>query len=194
MTRDMKMTMRMMKVIMNISMYSIRIMNRQSYNEKFHCYYYVMITYDVCYFLFLMTLADTIFMVSKSNSFLKTRDGIETCAKRLAEEVKCFINNKDDKTNNNSNSDSSRNNIINNNGYISFVGHSLGGVIARHAIGILHGEHQDYLNSQRELKLEQSNDYNKNSNRLVGLTPRHFISIASPHAGENNHKSNIVYY
>lgn len=82
--------------------------------------------------------------VSKANSFLKTFDGIDTCGERLAQEI--------------------REVVAENPGLksLSVVGHSLGGLISRYALGVMFcGE----------------------TGTMYGLRPRHFATIVSPHLG-----------
>ena len=52
---------------------------------------------------------------------------------------------------------------------ISFIAHSLGGLVARYAIGRL------YENSSSEAK-------------IAGLQPVNFITVATPHLGSRGHK------
>jgi len=82
--------------------------------------------------------------VSRANSFLKTFDGIDVCGERLAEEIKGIVREKPSLRS------------------ISIVGHSLGGLISRYALGVL---------------------FCKETGTMYGLKPRHFASIASPHMG-----------
>lgn len=58
---------------------------------------------------------------------------------------------------------------------ISFVAHSLGGLVARYAIGKLY--ENDASNS------EQLNDAS-----IAGLQPVNFITFATPHLGSRGHK------
>jgi hypothetical protein len=77
-------------------------------------------------------------------------DGIDLCGQRLAAEVQKVVN------------------TLNPQGhpprfqYISFVGHSMGGLIVRYAIGRL---------------------YNPAAGTLAGLQPRLYLSLATPHLG-----------
>ena len=105
-------------------------------------------TYDACD----DDAEDVVVMVSQSNAFLRTRDGVETCARRLCDEVKTFCGMHGVYAGAEGSA-------------ISFVGHSFGGLIARYAIALL---------------LDQG------SGTICGFLPRHYISIASPHAGVAN--------
>lgn len=76
---------------------------------------------------------------------------------------------------------------------ISFVGHSLGGLIARYAIGRLY---------ERDLTREQSQENgecrsdgvedplleHKVKGKIAGLEPVNFITSATPHLGTRGHK------
>jgi alpha-beta hydrolase superfamily lysophospholipase len=75
---------------------------------------------------------------------MQTFAGIDTCGKRLAEEIREVV---------------ARNPSLK---YISFLGHSMGGLIVRHAAGNL---------------------YDPSSKLVAGLQPIHFIAMASPHLG-----------
>jgi pimeloyl-ACP methyl ester carboxylesterase len=82
--------------------------------------------------------------VSRANSFVKTFDGIDVCGDRLAEEIKQVVRERPSLRS------------------ISIVGHSLGGLIARYALGTL---------------------YCEETGTMYGLRPRHFATIVSPHLG-----------
>lgn len=85
--------------------------------------------------------------VSKVNKRTKTLDGINECGSRLVDELREFIGkHKTLKT-------------------ISFVGHSMGGLISRYAIG---------------------HAYDSSSKTVFGLEPLHFITICTPHFGCND--------
>merc|ERR1712176_29035 len=85
--------------------------------------------------------------VSKTNKRTKTLDGIDKCGSRLIQEVKTFVSeHKSLRT-------------------ISFIGHSMGGLIARYAVG---------------------HAYNQEDKTVFCLEPLHFITICSPHFGCND--------
>ena len=77
---------------------------------------------------------------------LQTFEGIDKCGVRLADEIREVVGKQPQLR------------------YISIMGHSLGGVIARYAAGVL---------------------YDSATARIGGLRPRHYISLASPHLGCN---------
>lgn len=60
---------------------------------------------------------------------------------------------------------------------ISFVAHSLGGLVARYAIGKL------YENSKCHEQIYED--------RIAGLQPVNFITVATPHLGSRGHKQVI---
>jgi len=82
--------------------------------------------------------------VSQANAFVKTFDGIDVCGERLADEIRDLAK--------------ARPNLK----YLSVIGHSLGGLIARYAIGALFCEE---------------------TRTMFGLRPLHFATIVSPHLG-----------
>jgi hypothetical protein len=83
-------------------------------------------------------------LIGSKNERWDTFGGIDLCGKRLSEEVIEFA---------------AKNQTLES---ISFVGHSMGGLICRVAIGLL---------------------YNPETQRISGLQPRHFITLATPHLG-----------
>lgn len=79
---------------------------------------------------------------------------------------------------------------------ISFVAHSLGGLIARYAIGRLYensskfGQSGFYTNSLKEENTNSSEPYLEKpcEYRIAGLEPMNFITFATPHLGSRGHK------
>lgn len=86
----------------------------------------------------------TMLHVSAANTYAKTFDGIDTCGHRLAQEVCDVV---------------AANPSLKS---ISFVGHSMGGLLARCAIG---------------------KTYDAATGHVAGLEPRHYVSMATPHLG-----------
>lgn len=91
----------------------------------------------------------TLIHISTANEFTATYQGIDTCGHRLADEVKTIIA---------TNPNLER---------ISVLGHSMGGLILRYALGEL---------------------YRSSDASIAGLQASHFISLATPHLGcESDH-------
>ncbi|PNG98959.1 hypothetical protein TSOC_015273, partial [Tetrabaena socialis] len=78
------------------------------------------------------------------NRRTETYDGIDVCGRRLADEIRTVAA---------AHPDLQR---------ISVIGHSMGGLLARYAIGLL---------------------YSPATGRIAGLAPAHFITLATPHVG-----------
>ncbi|KAK6116052.1 hypothetical protein DH2020_008321 [Rehmannia glutinosa] len=120
---------------------------------------------------------DVIVHCSESNSSMLTFDGVDVMGKRLADEV---ISVKDRHPNLQK---------------ISFVGHSLGGLVARYAVAELyrqdlirkHGEENGEDDSQKS-SLEDKPRVN-----IAGLEPVNFITSATPHLGSRGHKQVPVF-
>ncbi len=87
---------------------------------------------------------NTLLHVSTVNSYTKTFQGIDACAQRLVDEIAHIV--------------------VQNPSLrcISFIGHSMGGLLARCAIG---------------------RAYNQSTGCVAGLQPRHYVSMATPHLG-----------
>lgn len=66
---------------------------------------------------------------------------------------------------------------------ISFVAHSLGGLVARYAIGKLYEQpgEADSLDSP-------SKDKSGKGGEIAGLEPMNFITFATPHLGSRGHR------
>ncbi|XP_062214719.1 uncharacterized protein LOC133915536 isoform X3 [Phragmites australis] len=73
---------------------------------------------------------------------------------------------------------------------ISFVAHSLGGLIARYAIALLY-ESAPQTDSHEECEKHDA-DYSSNQHtvegKIAGLEPINFITFATPHLGTRSHK------
>ncbi|KAG0614128.1 hypothetical protein M758_6G152600 [Ceratodon purpureus] len=137
---------------------------------------------------FKLKLADTVLIhCSASNSALKTFHGVDVMGHRLAKEVQSVIREIPGVTK------------------ISFLAHSLGGLIARYAIGQLYNppnetnvlENEDNNTSHKEdddVDGDQQGEYNKphlknlpqastSYGTMAGLEPANFITVATPHLG-----------
>lgn len=78
---------------------------------------------------------------------------------------------------------------------ISFVAHSLGGLVARYAVGRLYEESLPLESpgnaaSNKEDRSDDSmNSFEHTSGaRIAGLEPMNFITVATPHLGSRGHK------
>lgn len=100
---------------------------------------------------------DLIVHCSRRNHSTQTFDGVDVMGQRLAEEVRMVIKRHPSLQK------------------ISFVGHSLGGLIARYAVACLY--EQDLPQNSEEPK-----------ERIGGLEPVCFITSATPHLGSRGHK------
>lgn len=67
---------------------------------------------------------------------------------------------------------------------ISFIAHSIGGLVARYAIGKLYRPHRRNDNE------EPSDDYRDEASMgtVAGLVAVNFITVATPHLGSRGHK------
>ena len=83
--------------------------------------------------------------VSRANLLWRTFDGVDVCGARLAAEVEALVAAEGAGLET-----------------ISIVGHSLGGLIGRYAVGVLSDEA---------------------SRKMAGLQPHSFVTIATPHLG-----------
>ncbi|GAB2231337.1 hypothetical protein Droror1_Dr00010343 [Drosera rotundifolia] len=104
---------------------------------------------------------------SSSNAYTKTFDGIDASGRRLAEEVSQVVKK------------------IGSVKKISFLAHSLGGLFARHAVGVLY--------SARNMNVYERDDPSKTdgfqrSGTIAGLEPINFITLATPHLGVRGRK------
>ncbi|GMH17997.1 hypothetical protein Nepgr_019838 [Nepenthes gracilis] len=118
---------------------------------------------------------DVVVHCSEENSSTLTFDGVDVMGGRLAKEVLSAIERYPDVRK------------------ISFIGHSLGGLIARYAIARLYGRNclQLFSNENGGLgnygstKSFLEEDY---KDKVAGLEPINFITLASPHLGSRGHK------
>ncbi|KAI3801659.1 hypothetical protein L1987_29769 [Smallanthus sonchifolius] len=101
---------------------------------------------------------------SECNSSTLTFDGVDRMGERLAEEVLEVAK------------------LWPQVSKISFVAHSLGGLVARYAIGKLYEKRPVSESSDSNECYEQVYD-----NRIAGLIPVNFITFATPHLGSRGH-------
>ncbi|XP_008805429.1 putative lipase ROG1 isoform X2 [Phoenix dactylifera] len=100
---------------------------------------------------------------SECNTSRLTFDGVDLMGERLAEEVRSVVKQRGGVRK------------------ISFVAHSLGGLVARYAIGRL------YELPPADAK-DQFDEEGCLDGRIAGLEPMNFITFASPHLGSRGHK------
>ncbi|XP_077216425.1 lipid droplet phospholipase 1-like [Tasmannia lanceolata] len=118
---------------------------------------------------------DVIAHCSECNSGTLTFDGVDVMGERLAEEVISVIEHRPQLQK------------------ISFVGHSLGGLVARYAIGRLYGKKITKESSEengdcRSFEYENQCLDEKPKGKVAGLEPMNFITVATPHLGSRGHK------
>ncbi|XP_019052222.1 PREDICTED: putative lipase YOR059C isoform X5 [Nelumbo nucifera] len=76
---------------------------------------------------------------------------------------------------------------------ISFIGHSLGGLVARYAIGRLYEQNLTKQLSEGNGDCKTDGDGNpcldeKSKGKIAGLKPMNFVTFATPHLGSRGHK------
>ncbi|KAI3817899.1 hypothetical protein L1987_11699 [Smallanthus sonchifolius] len=114
---------------------------------------------------FVKSLPDSVFVHrSEKNAASQTLDGVDVMGERLAEEVLEVIKQKP--------------NLCK----ISFVAHSVGGLVARYAIGRLYRPPREYTD---DLSVENCEEAKAT---IGGLIPVNFITVATPHLGSRGNK------
>ncbi|XP_015935016.1 lipid droplet phospholipase 1 [Arachis duranensis] len=127
---------------------------------------------------------DAVVHCSECNSAMLTFDGVDVMGDRLAKEVISVIK---------------RHPSVEK---ISFVGHSLGGLIARYAIAKLYERdismEFSYENGKSEGQsslVQEFHDRKKNyEGKIAGLEPINFITSATPHLGASGHKQCPMFF
>lgn len=106
---------------------------------------------------------------SQSNHSKLTYDGVDLMGERLAEEVRQVVQR--------------RRNLRK----ISFVAHSLGGLVTRYAIGKLY---EPALNETSSFDTDKPSDQQQmpGGGKIAGLEPINFITSATPHLGSRWNK------
>ncbi|KVH98779.1 protein of unknown function DUF676, lipase-like protein [Cynara cardunculus var. scolymus] len=118
---------------------------------------------------------DLIVHCSERNSSLLTFNGVDVMGNRLANEVTSVIKRHPGLQK------------------ISFIGHSLGGLVARYAIAKLYTQDSTKLACQEngdptnDASNEQCSEH-ISSRRIAGLVPINFITVATPHLGTGGHR------
>ncbi|KAG4909604.1 putative lipase ROG1 [Glycine max] len=116
---------------------------------------------------FVKELPDKVFVhCSERNVSMHTLDGVDVMGERLAEEVLEVIKRKPNMRK------------------ISFVAHSVGGLVARYAIGRL------YRPPEKGSMADSCNDESKEGSvgTIGGLEAMNFIAVATPHLGSRGNK------
>ncbi|XP_031270842.1 LOW QUALITY PROTEIN: putative lipase ROG1 [Pistacia vera] len=119
---------------------------------------------------------DLIVHCSKRNSSMLTFDGVDVMGDRLAQEVISVIKRRPSVQK------------------ISFISHSLGGLISRYAIARLYGRDvtSELPQGNGEYRDNGSGDTFQNG-KIAGLEPINFITSATPHLGSRGHKQVPVF-
>ncbi|KAF8674336.1 hypothetical protein HU200_048165 [Digitaria exilis] len=115
---------------------------------------------------------DVVVHCSGCNSATRTFDGVDVMGRRLAEEVTSVVESRPELRK------------------ISFVAHSLGGLIARYAISLLY-ERDTQKDSHEESEkhdLDYPSSQRSSGGKIAGLEPINFITFATPHLGTRSHK------
>ncbi|CAO2823014.1 unnamed protein product [Amaranthus hypochondriacus] len=109
---------------------------------------------------------------SQCNTAKLTFDGVDLMGERLADEVSNVISCRP--------------------GFqkISFIAHSLGGLVARYAIGKLYEPHETaYPSAAKKNRTEDMESVGKDcQGRIAGLEPMNFVTVATPHLGSRGHR------
>ncbi|XP_020585895.1 putative lipase YOR059C [Phalaenopsis equestris] len=117
---------------------------------------------------------DFVVHCSECNYATLTFDGVDVMGERLAKEVSLFVKRRPALQK------------------ISFVGHSLGGLVARYAIARLYerGDIKDCSTENGSCKFQQSDEPSEQNlgGKISGLEPVNFITFATPHLGSRFHK------
>ncbi|RID52167.1 hypothetical protein BRARA_H02785 [Brassica rapa] len=109
---------------------------------------------------------DLVVHCSRRNHSTQTFDGVDVMGQRLAEEVRTVIKRHPSLQK------------------ISFVGHSLGGLIARYAVACLY----EQVSPQKSDDTCDKGLIEEPKERIGGLEPVCFITSATPHLGSRGHK------
>ncbi|XP_065628812.1 uncharacterized protein LOC112003436 isoform X7 [Quercus suber] len=123
---------------------------------------------------------DVIAHCSECNPSKLTFDGVDNMGDRLAEEVISVIKRHPGVQK------------------ISFVGHSLGGLVTRYVIAKLYGRdvRREFAQENGERRSDGSGDpcpEEKFKGKIAGLEPMNFITFATPHLGSRGHKQVPVF-
>ncbi|MCL7022939.1 hypothetical protein MKW94_015419 [Papaver nudicaule] len=117
---------------------------------------------------------------SKCNTASTTLDGVDIMGERLADEVLSVVKRRPELQK------------------ISFVAHSLGGLVARYAIGRLYSSNPEHNPSEGNGDCRGDGSGSaclekKSIVKIAGLEPMNFITVATPHLGSRGHKQVPVF-
>ncbi|KQK13427.1 hypothetical protein BRADI_1g10070v3 [Brachypodium distachyon] len=115
---------------------------------------------------------DVVVHCSGCNSAARTLDGVDVMGRRLAEEVISVVECRPELQK------------------ISFVSHSLGGLIARYAIALLYetATQTEYQEEYEKHATDTHSNPPTGQGKIAGLEPVNFITVATPHLGTRSHK------
>ncbi|ONK59129.1 uncharacterized protein A4U43_C08F3290 [Asparagus officinalis] len=117
---------------------------------------------------FIKALPDKVIVhCSECNMRRLTLDGVDVMGERLAEEVVEVINRRPGLRK------------------ISIIAHSVGGLVARYAIGRLYRPPSDELSGNSR---DDAHDRDNSSGTICGLEAMNFITVATPHLGSRGNK------
>ncbi|CAM8882831.1 unnamed protein product [Rhodiola kirilowii] len=124
---------------------------------------------------------DVVVHCSESNSSLLTFNGVDVMGERLAEEVISAVNRYPNLQK------------------ISFIAHSLGGLVARYAVAKLYGRDSTSGVSQEKVNgggiMPDDSCLEKNYyGKVAGLIPMNFITCATPHLGSRGHNQVPLFF
>ncbi|CAI9116038.1 OLC1v1017087C3 [Oldenlandia corymbosa var. corymbosa] len=122
---------------------------------------------------------DVLVHCSEANYAFLTFDGVDVMGNRLAEEVLSVVQ--------------KHSNLQK----ISFIGHSLGGLVIRYAIAKLYepdfSRKSDGEDGENKCEGPNSLSEDKLNGKIAGLEPINFITSATPHLGSRGHKQVPVF-
>ncbi|KAI4377671.1 hypothetical protein MLD38_015260 [Melastoma candidum] len=122
---------------------------------------------------FVKKLPDRVIVHRSECNYLKlTFDGVDLMGERLAKEVLSVVDNRPGVKK------------------ISFLAHSLGGLVARYAIGRLYENIPTPESSSGTSAFpgQETKKGSAHTARIAGLEPMNFITVATPHLGSRGHK------
>lgn len=166
--------------------------------------YYLTHLSSITHNAFNLLFLSCIFAASSSNTFTKTFGGIDGAGKRLAEEVSFYIPTmsfpllvwvyqlisvsvpavREQQVRQVVQKSKSLKKI-------SFLAHSLGGLFARHAVGVLYSAAMLQVGDG---SVSKSGNSHLLHGRIAGLEPINFITLATPHLGVRGRKQVLLFF